>query len=109
MSKVSLTLVGVESNIVEKETRKALAELYSKPESHFDIHCEHLFQSKKPYKLIAQIDAAEAELHRERLEQMGILCEVAALGSSLSSSGGCLLYTSPSSRDRQKSRMPSSA
>ena len=31
------------------------------------------------------------------------LCEIAKLPS------GCLLYTSPSPRDRQKSRMPSSA
>ena len=29
--------------------------------------------------------------------------------SDFGSSGGCLLYTSPSPRDRQKSRMPSSA
>ena len=29
--------------------------------------------------------------------------------TSSSSQGGCLLYTSPSPRDRQKSRMPSSA
>ena len=72
MSKVSLTLIGVKTDTVEEETRKALAELYSKPESHFDIHCEHLFQLKKPYKLIKQIDAREAELHCEKLEQMGI-------------------------------------
>ena len=32
-----------------------------------------------------------------------------ALGVSLKSLQGCLLYTSPSPRDRQKSRMPSSA
>ena len=82
MSKVSLTLIGVKSDTVEEETRKALAELYSKPESHFDIHCEHLFQLKKPYKLIKQIDAREAELHCEKLEQMGILCEVVVLSNS---------------------------
>ena len=38
---------------------------------------------------------------------------LAALGKGLSSAAnkfsGCLLYTSPSPRDRQKSRMPSSA
>jgi len=82
MSKVSLTLIGVKTDTVEEETRKALAELYSKPESHFDIHCEHLFQLKKPYKLIKQIDAREAELHCEKLEQMGILCEVVVLSNS---------------------------
>ena len=82
MSKVSLTLVGVQAGVVEKETRKSLSELYSKPESHFDIHCQHLFQLKKPFKLINQIDAGEAELHREKLEQMGIVCEVVTLGKS---------------------------
>ena len=30
-------------------------------------------------------------------------------GDSSGTGGGCLLYTSPSPRDRQKSRMPSSA
>ena len=30
-------------------------------------------------------------------------------GGTSATSGGCLLYTSPSPRDRQKSRMPSSA
>jgi len=82
MSKVSLTLVGVKANAVEKETKKALSELYSMPEYHFEIHCRHLFELKEPYQLIKQIDAGEAELHREKLEQMGIVCEVAALSGS---------------------------
>ena len=34
------------------------------------------------------------------------LCEE---GTHVTWGGGCLLYTSPSPRDRQKSRMPSSA
>ena len=33
----------------------------------------------------------------------------AAAGAADALAGGCLLYTSPSPRDRQKSRMPSSA
>ena len=33
----------------------------------------------------------------------------AATGGDVNGAGGCLLYTSPSPRDRQKSRMPSSA
>ena len=37
------------------------------------------------------------------------LVSKSALGDALSSKVGCLLYTSPSPRDRQKSRMPSSA
>ena len=34
---------------------------------------------------------------------------LACLGSLFGSAWACLLYTSPSPRDRQKSRMPSSA
>ena len=34
---------------------------------------------------------------------------VLQLGNSITKGLGCLLYTSPSPRDRQKSRMPSSA
>ena len=41
------------------------------------------------------------------LEELQITHIRDSLGISLS--GGCLLYTSPSPRDRQKSRMPSSA
>ena len=82
MSKVSLTLVGVKSDVAEKEIKKSLAELYGKPESHFDAHCEHLFQLKKTFKLIRQIDAGEAELHRLKLEQIGIECDVAVVGNS---------------------------
>ena len=33
----------------------------------------------------------------------------ARVASKVAKSGACLLYTSPSPRDRQKSRMPSSA
>ena len=43
---------------------------------------------------------------REKIDVMGF----ASLGNILIASGHpCLLYTSPSPRDRQKSRMPSSA
>ena len=35
--------------------------------------------------------------------------EAAELSKMLEEKWGCLLYTSPSPRDRQKSRMPSSA
>ena len=35
--------------------------------------------------------------------------QIAETGSAIRSDDVCLLYTSPSPRDRQKSRMPSSA
>ena len=40
--------------------------------------------------------------------EIGTINDIAAIGE-LTRSKGCLLYTSPSPRDRQKSRMPSSA
>ena len=39
----------------------------------------------------------------------GILAEVEMLAERFQIASDCLLYTSPSPRDRQKSRMPSSA
>ena len=38
-----------------------------------------------------------------------LLSELDEAAAAIASGGGCLLYTSPSPRDRQKSRMPSSA
>ena len=47
---------------------------------------------------------------RLEAEQRGLELEVLALGGPrMEAAGACLLYTSPSPRDRQKSRMPSSA
>ena len=39
----------------------------------------------------------------------GLLVDLPAFSNVISQSGGCLLYTSPSPRDRTRSRMPSSA
>ena len=57
---------------------------------------------------------AEGSKHAKRRVGRGIgsgLGKTAGRGhkGQKSRSGGCLLYTSPSPRDRQKSRMPSSA
>ena len=47
------------------------------------------------------------ELLRPKVKDEGFIC--LNLGFSYSEGKVCLLYTSPSPRDRQKSRMPSSA
>ena len=51
------------------------------------------------------------ELAEDKEEQMEIFSTFVRLGILIWSGGilTCLLYTSPSPRDRQKSRMPSSA
>ena len=60
---------------------------------------------------ISWIDAREmAERVKVRYDEISIVPEFEAFKASLAGEfKGCLLYTSPSPRDRQKSRMPSSA
>ena len=59
------------------------------------------------------IDTRLAQQAAELLREGGILIfptdTVYAMGCDLYNKKACLLYTSPSPRDRQKSRMPSSA
>ena len=40
---------------------------------------------------------------------MGVGVSLSRLAGAVAKEGGCLLYTSPSPRDRTRSRMPSSA
>ena len=59
----------------------------------------------------ARVSADHAAV-RDRLEEYrGLTSELADLGelAELARAEGCLLYTSPSPRDRTRSRMPSSA
>ena len=77
--------------------------------SGFSIYPEELFSLFAPeygiqgegeeslYRLLLSLDKGEPDLHTEGL--------IYRLNGSII----CLLYTSPSPRDRQKSRMPSSA
>ena len=53
--------------------------------------------------IMSQAEEALAVLHQ--LKQLGVQLAIDDFGTGYS----CLLYTSPSPRDRQKSRMPSSA
>lgn len=72
MQKVSLSLVGSEPDLTKDQARAALAWLYSKPESHFAPHCEHLFDLKKPFMLLAKVDKSVAAQHQSRLSEIGI-------------------------------------
>ena len=49
------------------------------------------------------------ELSAPTMEQSGLISIVVGAGAAWFGLYTCLLYTSPSPRDRQKSRMPSSA
>ena len=59
-------------------------------------------------EIIKRINDAERYKHLEWILRKVVSEELKALPLTLSI-GACLLYTSPSPRDRQKSRMPSSA
>ena len=88
MSKVSLSLVGVKSEVARSEVLTALSKLYGKPESHFEPHCEHLFELRTPFVHLKKVSRDEAEKHQERLESIGIQT---AIGEIAGSSGLSLL------------------
>ena len=62
--------------------------------------------------IMARMTAAKSEImkrHMDLLNERYDLSNRPANGVTMSRGKACLLYTSPSPRDRQKSRMPSSA
>ena len=65
-------------------------------------------EEKKPEKKKGAFGKIKDAILPDQDEQAAILSSMVRLGV-LVWSGGCLLYTSPSPRDRTRSRMPSSA
>ena len=79
---------------------------------HDPIHKEIVFDSGKPEELmIMELIDTDAFQRLRRIKQLGAasLLFHGAESSRFTHSIGCLLYTSPSPRDRYISRMPSSA
>ena len=75
---------------------------------------EEVMRSDKQILLVAQKNASDDEPSTDGIYAMGTLASVLQLlklpdGTVKVLVEGCLLYTSPSPRDRQRSRMPSSA
>ena len=63
----------------------------------------------KPNAMLARIEAAAKARYQARLHtSMDMLLQLGQDAAAIATHV-CLLYTSPSPRDRQKSRMPSSA
>ena len=60
-------------------------------------------EDKNEFAFIMIFDGNSGDVHFERFSIDNFVSKTAAYDT------GCLLYTSPSPRDRQKSRMPSSA
>ena len=59
--------------------------------------------------IIAHVDHGKTTLVDELLKQSGVFRENQEVQERVMDSNDCLLYTSPSPRDRSLSRMPSSA
>ena len=87
-------------NIKHLEHLLALADIGS-----FSRAAEKLFITQSA--LSRSIQSLEEDLGGKVLDRIGKRNELTPLGQDVVSR--CLLYTSPSPRDRQKSRMPSSA
>ena len=66
---------------------------------------EYYYKQSHPYRIFGYIPIIKKSVIRQKLAQSTAL----ATGLVIAASAICLLYTSPSPRDRQKSRMPSSA
>ena len=60
-------------------------------------------------KTYSSVEEAKADIPNAAKEKAVADLTAAAKSGKLTGSQACLLYTSPSPRDRQKSRMPSSA
>ena len=58
---------------------------------------------------LARVDAALAEAGTDRQHLLSATIYLRDIDNHFARMNSCLLYTSPSPRDRQKSRMPSSA
>lgn len=83
MSKTSLSITGLQTDMTSDEVKQKLATLYKIPDKHFDSLCNSLFILKKPHVLFKQIDPAEAEVHIKRLTKIGLECSTGSGGLSL--------------------------
>ena len=84
MSKISLTVTGLENDMTSDEVKQKLAQLYNIPEKHFDELCKSLFIKKEPYVLLKKVDQAEADAHIKRLEKIGLNSKTGKIANQLS-------------------------
>ena len=78
--------------------------------NHMRQHRGNLTQSAFCRKLKIPLTTYQRYEKGERVPDINVLIQVVkCLGVSADTLLGCLLYTSPSPRDRTRSRMPSSA
>ncbi len=83
MAKVSLSISGVSEGMSSEEVRQKLAQLYGKPEQHFEKLCQSLFIMQQPFVLLKDIDQEVADKHEKRLVALGFTCDFGDGGLSL--------------------------
>ena len=71
--------------------------------------CTGVYLALAVQQLRAEAESTALGIARTLAEDPQVRAEVARISSLQETPEACLLYTSPSPRDRQKSRMPSSA
>eukprot|EP00828_Plagiopyla_frontata_P046533 TRINITY_DN8298_c0_g1_i2.p3 TRINITY_DN8298_c0_g1~~TRINITY_DN8298_c0_g1_i2.p3 ORF type:complete len:111 (+),score=25.75 TRINITY_DN8298_c0_g1_i2:77-409(+) len=78
--------------------------------SHFHDHVGFENRVKDPkYELYGELLVKTSSKYDISNQMMAFILTKKEIGAELLKDYNCLLYTSPSPRDRQKSRMPSSA
>ena len=83
MSKVSLSISGVVEGMTSEEVRQKLAQLYGKPEQHFEKLCQSLFIMQQPFVLLKDTEQEIADKHEKRLTSLGFICSFGDSGLSL--------------------------
>ena len=83
MAKVSLSISGVVEGMTSEEVRQKLAQLYGKPEQHFEKLCQSLFIMQQPFVLLKDVEQDIADKHEKRLTSLGFTCDFGDGGLSL--------------------------
>ena len=86
-----------------------MSESHSQNFNHLKIHTQYSICEGA-----ARIDDLQEYSRKNKIKSIGLcdtsnLCGAIEFAEKIAKSGTCLLYTSPSPRDKRQSRMPSSA
>ena len=81
MSKTSLVITGLQTNMTSKEVRQKLAKLYFLPEENFKGVHRYVSVKNEPYVLLKQMDKDDVDV--KRLTKLGFACRAGDAGLSL--------------------------
>jgi len=74
MSKANLTIIGLHKKMTSDEVKNTLSLVYQQPESDFDDLCHCLFDTKKPYVLLENVEESKVNLNIATLSRIGFKC-----------------------------------